>query len=198
MPPKPAAIFEKIVAYFRSMGDDMLIIYGEKGVAPFKKPLMYAVPAILILYFLFYSPAAGRLKRARAEVVNKTMIAQYAEEYQASKLRMSGLQRKLPLVKDKDEWLSYVISNTAKKAGVSVDSQSAQRESEVGGYVVVSREVSTTTTYHVFGRWLADIENSPIFLRITELSISRDENNPGNIKVTFTLSTIFPKLGGRG
>lgn len=198
MPPILAALLEKFVSYFRNMWDDVLIIYGEKGIAPFKKPLTFAVPVLLVLYFGFYSPAGGRLKRAKSEVANKTIIAQYAEEYETAKQRMTGLQRRLPLVKDKAEWLSYVISNTAKTAGISVDSQSAQRESEVGGYVVVSREVTTTTTYHVFGRWLAEIENSPIFLRITEMSLTRDENNPGSVKVTVTLSTIFPKMGGGG
>lgn len=198
MPPFITAMLEKSVAYFRNMWDDVLIIYGEKGIAPFKKPLTIALPTLLILYAGFYSPAAGRLKRAKSEVVNKTIIAQYAEEYETAKQRMTALQRKLPLVKDKAEWLSYVISSTAKKAGISVDSQSAQRESEVGGYVVVSREVSTTTSYHIFGRWLAEIENSPIFLRITEMSVTRDENNPGSVKVSVTLSTVFPKVGGGG
>ena len=152
---------------------------------------------LLVIYVALYSPAGSRLARARGDVTNMTLVAQHAEEYEGVKLRMSGLQRRLPLVKDKDEWLNFVISNSARKIGVSVDSQSAQREAEVGNYLVVSREITATTTYHIFGSWLAEIENSPIFLRITELSMHRDENNPGTVKVTFTLSTIFPKLGGR-
>jgi len=198
MAPQLGSMPDKALSYFRSMWDDILIIYGEKGFAPFKKPVIYAAPVLLVLYFGFYGPAGGRLSRARAEVTNMTVVSQYAEQYETAKGRIGLLQRKLPLVKDKDEWLSYVISSTAKKAGVSVDSQSAQRESEVGGYLVVSREISTTTTYHVFGRWLAEIENSPIFLRITELSVTRDENSPGNVKVSFILSTVFPKQGGGG
>ena len=198
MPPFIAALLDKAVAYFRNMWDDVLIIYGEKGFAPFKKPLTFAAPVLLVLYFGFYSPAGGRLKKARGEVANKTIIAQYAEQYETSKQRLSSLQRKLPLLKDKDEWLSYIIGSSAKKVGISVDTQSAQRETEVGGYLVVSRDVSTSTTYHHFGRWMAEIENSPIFLRVTEMSLARDENNPGAVKVTFTLSTIFPKVGGGG
>jgi type II secretory pathway component PulM len=196
MAPQIGTLPDKALSYFKSMWDDILIIYGEKGFAPFKKPVTFAAPVLLVLYFGFYGPAGERLARARGNVTNMAVVAEYAEQYETAKQRMALLQRKLPLVKDKDEWLSYVISSTAKKTGVSVDSQSAQRESEVGGYLVVSREISTTTTYHGFGRWLAEIENSPIFLRVTELSVSRDENNPGNVKVTFILSTVFPRQGG--
>lgn len=198
MPPQLAAIVDKVISYFRNMIGDITIIYTEKGITPFKKPLFVALPVLLVIYVALYSPAGGRLSRARGDVGNMTLVAQHAEEYEGVKLRMAGLQRRLPLVKDKDEWLNFVISNSARKIGVSVDSQSAQRETEVGNYLVVSREITATTNYHIFGRWLAEIENSPIFLRITELSVHRDEANPGTVKITFTLSTIFPKLGGGG
>jgi Tfp pilus assembly protein PilO len=127
-----------------------------------------------------------------------TVVAQYAEQYETAKVRVQGLHRRLPLVKDKGEWLNYVINSTARNLGVQVDSLSAQRETEVGNYVLVSREVQTTTNYNMLGKWIAEIENSPIFLRITEVNLQRDENNPGSIKVTFTLSTVFPRFGAGG
>lgn len=196
--PQLQDLLNKAVSYFRGMWDDVLIIYGEKGIAPFKKPLTFALPTLLVLYFGFYGPASNRLRKARNEASNMAVVAQYAEQYESVKHRVGGLQRRLPHVKDKDEWLSFVISNSARKAGVSVDSQSAQRESEVGNYLVVSREVSANTSYHLFGAWLAEIENSPIFLRVTELSLARNDGAPGTVKATFTLSTIFPKVGGGG
>lgn len=198
MPPFMAAILEKVKAYFKEMYANVLIIYGEKGFAPFKRPVTIAGPTLLVLYVAVYSPITAKLSKTLRSIDNMVVIAQHAEQYESAKVRMRGMQSRLPLVKDKDEWLSYVINNTARNAGVPVDSLSAQRESEVGSYLVVSREVQTTTTYHTFGKWLAEIENSPIFLRVTELSLSRDENNRGSVKVTFTLSTVFPKFGGGG
>lgn len=198
MPPFMAALLEKVKAYFKEMYANILIIYGEKGFAPFKRPATIAGPTLLVLYMAVYSPITDKLSKTLRSIDSMVVIAQHAEQYESAKLRMRGMQSRLPLVKDKDEWLSYVINNTARNAGVPVDSLSAQRESEVGSYLVVSREVQTTTTYHTFGKWLAEIENSPIFLRVTELNLVRDENNRGSVKITFTLSTVFPKFGGGG
>jgi len=63
---------------------------------------------------------------------------------------------------------------------------------------VVSREVMVTTTYANLGRWLAEIENSKILLRVSDLTIRRSQDAPGTIKVTFTLATVFAKFGGGG
>jgi len=196
MPPQIAAILEKIKAAVKDMADSILIIYGEKGITPFKKPLMIAGPSLLILYFMVYSPISEKLRRSKIDVQNMTVVAQFAGDYEAAKLRLSGFQRRLPLLKDKDDWLNYLITTTARNAGASVDSLGAQRENEVGNYLMVSREVTATTSFGVFGKWMAEIENSPIFLRITEMRISRDENNHGAVKISFTLSTIFPRQGG--
>ena len=196
MPPLIVALLEKIQSAVKEMADSILIIYGEKGFAPFKTPLIIAVPSLLVLYLLVYNPISDKLRRYKAEAQNMTVVARYAGDYEAAKTKMSAYQRKLPLVKDKDDWLNYLITNTARNAGVSVDSLGAQRESEVGNYLVVSRVVTATTNYGVFGTWLAEIENSPIFLRITEMSMQRDENTRGAVKVTFTLSTVFPRQGG--
>ncbi|MBI4351904.1 MAG: hypothetical protein HY550_10720 [Elusimicrobia bacterium] len=198
MPPLLAALLEKIRSAVKEMADSMIVIYAEKGIEPFKKPLMIALPALLCLYALVYTPTSAKLRRSVAEERNMKVVAQFAGDYENAKLRLSGYQRRLPLLKDKDDWINYLVTTTARDAGVSIDSLGAQRESEVGNYLLVSREVTASTTYGVFGKWLAGIENSPIFLRVTELTLSRDVNTRGSIKVTFTLSTVFPRLGGGG
>ena len=196
MPPLLAALFEKIKSAAKEMADSVLMIYAEKGIEPFKRPLMMALPVVLGLYALVYSPLNAKLKRSVGEAGNMTVVAQYAGDYENAKTKLAAYQRRLPLLKDKDDWLNYLITTTAKNSGVSVDSLGAQREIEVGNYMLVSREVTATTAYGVFGKWLAEIENSPIFLRVTEMSLRRDENALGMVKVTFTLSTVFPRQGG--
>ncbi len=191
-----ATLVEKAKGRFKDMTANVMIIYGEKGIAPFKRPLVIAVPTLFILYMMVYSPITDRLSKTSKSVVGMRLVAQYAEEYEGAKNRIAGLQRRLPLAKDKSEWLTYVINNSARNVGVSVDSVGAQKETEVSGYLVVARDVQTVTTYHQFGKWIAEIENSPIFLRITEVSLQRDENIRGSVKVSFTLSTVFPRFGG--
>lgn len=197
-PLNAAAVAEKIRSYFRDMLSDILIIYGEKGVAPFKKPLMIAVPSLLVLYAGVYSPLSSNLSRTQHRIDGMKAVALYADDYNDAKTRLMAMQRKLPLFKDKTDWLSYLINDSARKVGVSIDSQGAQAETEVGAYVVASRQVTATTTYAQFGKWLADMENSPIFVHLTDLSLNRDDSRPGTVKVSFTIATVFPKSGAAG
>ena len=52
------------------------------------------------------------------------------------------------------------------------------------------------TSYHKMGKWLAEIENSPIYLVITDLNMERLEGGAGTVKVTLNISTVFPRGGG--
>ncbi|OIO01121.1 MAG: hypothetical protein AUJ51_08825 [Elusimicrobia bacterium CG1_02_56_21] len=190
------ALVAKIKFAVKDMLDNILMIYAEKGITPFKRPLMIAVPSLLGLYALVYSPVSNNFQLAASSEKNMKVVAQFAGDYENAKVRMSGYQRKLPLIKDKDEWLNYLLTSSAKSAGVSVESLSAQEENAIGNYLVVSRDVSASTTYANFGKWLAEIENSRIFLRITKMSLEREKNGLGTVKVSFTLSTVFPKQAG--
>jgi hypothetical protein len=196
MPPFIAAIIGKVQSFFKDMMDNILLIYGEKGIEPFRKPLLIAVPALLAIYAAVYSPLGSRLDAASRRLENVKVVAQYAADYEEGKSRLSAYQRKLPLMKDKDEWLNYIITNSARTYNIAFDGISGQKEVEVGNFLVLSREVTVTTTYAKLGKWLADIENSPIFLRIVELSVRRDASNPGTVKVTFRVSTILPRFAG--
>ncbi len=198
MNPVVAAILQKIESFFKDMYGNVLMIYAEKGFEPFKKPAMIAGPSLLVIYAAVYSPLTGKVATSASQVESMKVVSQYAGEYEDAKTRLAAYQRRLPFIKDKDEWLNYVITNTARAYGISFDSLSAQKETEVSNYLVVSREVMVTTTYANLGRWIAEIENSKILLRVTDLTIRRSPENPGTIKVTFTLATVFSKFGGGG
>lgn len=198
MPPSIASLLASVQAFFKDMVGNIMLIYGEKGIEPFRKPLIIAIPTLLIIYSAIYSPLGNKLNNAANRIKSVETVAQYSSDYTEAKSRLSGYQRRLPLAKDKDEWLNFIITNTARNYGISFDGVSAQKETEVGSFLVVSREVTVTTTYAKLGKWLAEIENSPIFLRVVELSLRRDEFTPGNIKVTFRLSTIMPRFHGQG
>jgi hypothetical protein len=198
MPPFIEALFRKILAFFKDMKDNVLMIYAEKGFEPFKKPLIIAGPTLLVLYAAVYNPLGGRLSVASKELANAEVVAQFSDSYDDAKTKLSAYQRKLPLAKDKDEWLNFILTSTARNYGIAFDGMTAQVETEVGNFVLVSREVTVTTTYAKLGAWVAEIENSPIYLKIVNMTIHKDLTNPGSVKVSFKLSTVFPKFGGGG
>lgn len=194
----PTSIILKAQAFIKDMFGNIMLIYGEKGIEPFRKPLIIAFPALLIIYVAVYGPITKKLSNSATSLRNLEIVAQHSEEYTNAKTSLSAFQRRLPLAKDKDEWLNYIITSTAKSYGIAFDGVSSQKESEVGGFLVVSREVTVSTTYDKMGRWIAEIENSKIFLKVVDLNIRRDENSPGTVKASFRLSTVIPRFGGGG
>ena len=187
-------LLQKIKIFLKRMLNDMFVIYEEKGAEPFKKPLLYAILPILILYFMIYSPVADKLRDKKNELANIESIIEFYEDYSNAKSMIASFQCQLPAAKDKDDWLNHVLSSNAKKHGMDFDSISAQKEIEMNNYLVVSREVSLSSTYNKVGKWVRDMENSPIFLKVTDFNLRKDPMKRGNIKVNLTLSTVFAKI----
>ncbi|OGS49507.1 MAG: hypothetical protein A3J79_06855 [Elusimicrobia bacterium RIFOXYB2_FULL_62_6] len=190
-------LFEKVKAMVMDMVDNAVIIYTDKGFEPFKKPVLFASVPLIIIYFLIYSPLGGKLKTRTMELEKLKIISAHAADFQDAKTRYAAYQRKLPLLKDKDEWLNFVMTSTSKSHGIVIDSLSSQTESEVGNFLLVSREATVTTTFPRLGKWIADMENSPILLKVAEMDLRKDPMTGGVVKVTLKLSTIFPRFGAQ-
>ncbi len=186
------SIVEKIKAAVLEMKDDALVIYAERGFEPFKKPLLIAAPVLLVLYGAVYVPSSDKYQSKKLEVEHLEAISVHYREYNDMLARKTELRRRLPLAKDKGEWLSYILASTSRDHGITFDSLLAQEEQKAGPLVLVSRGASVTSTYDKIGKWLAEIENSKIYLKITQLQISRRAAAPGMLKVTIKLSTMFP------
>ncbi|MBU2530371.1 MAG: type 4a pilus biogenesis protein PilO [Elusimicrobia bacterium] len=187
-------LLDKIKFFLTNMLESVAAIYMEKGFEPFKKPLLYSLPIIFGLYFFVYSPTISKLSNKKVELRNIESIAEFFDDYKNAKSRIAAFQRQLPATKDKGDWLNHVLTSTAKVYKVDFDSISAQKEVEISGYYIVSRGVSLTTTYDKVGKLICDIENSPIFLKVTDFNLKKDPVKRGYVKVDLTLSTVFSKV----
>jgi len=196
MPAIMAAV-ARLMSLLRDMLENILSIYAEKGMAPFKRPLVIALVVPFVLYNFLYRPLQSRIVLKSAELEKWRIIDAHYSDYQHAGSSMDAYRTRLPNLKDKEEWLKAVLTTTAKNYGIAPDSLSAQHETEVGNFLLVSLEASVTTTYAKFGKWLADMEKTPKLLRVSEVTIAK-AGRPGFIKVTLKLSTIYPKYGGAG
>jgi len=187
------SILNNILDYLKRMFSELYKVYSERGIEPFKKPLIFSVPAFLISYFLIYSPSVIQLNNLKRELKSLETLAPYYNDYASSKQVINSYIGKLPLYKDKDEWLNYIITSTSRKIGISIESLSSQQENEVLGFSIVSRDVTVTTTYDLIGKWIAEIENSPIYVKITNFNLKKVEGKPGFVSVSFKVTTVVPK-----
>lgn len=191
------ALFNKINGILKDAVENIRIIYFEKGAGPFKKPLMFAVSAVLILYLALYSPLSSKVARKKSEVYNLEAIAAHYNDYENVRTRFMDYQKRLPSIKDKDEWLSYILTSLARKHGIVFETFSSQTEVEMDNLLIVSREATMTTSYSKLGKWLSEMENSKIFIKVTEFNLKKDENLIGAVKVSLTVSTIFMKYAAQ-
>lgn len=183
----------KLKEYAVQMLDEFKIVYAEKGFEPFKKPLLYATPAFLIAYFIIYSPSVKKMESRQREYTELCAISEFYGRYHDAKIKIKNHRSVLPALKDKDEWLNYLLTKTAKEHGIVLDSVSEQKEVDMTEAIMVSREVSFKSDYHTVGKVVSDIENSEIFVKITAFELKKNENNLGKVSVTLTLSTLFAK-----
>lgn len=186
----------KISLYLRDMLDDVRMIYAEKGIKPFTKPMGLSAAVLLALYSAVYVPLGARVGSRADQLASRRVIASRYSEYDDAKTQLIAYQRRLPLLRDKEDWLNSQLTSTARNCGISFDSQSIQTETEIGSFLLVSREVTITTTYSSFGKWIAELERTPMTLKVAAANIRKDTGRIGFIKVSMKLSTIFPKFGG--
>ena len=192
------SLINKAVVLFKDISDNIFIIYADKGMKPFAKPLLFVLPSLLFVYSIVYVPLGAKARGEKNELKKFQIIAAHYADYNDAKTNLAAYQRRLPRIKDKDEWLNYIMVSTAKTHKIVFDSISVQTENEFGNFLLVSREVSVTTTYPQFGKWVADIESSPILLKVVEVNLRKDDLHAGMIKVNMRLSTIFPRFGAGG
>lgn len=181
--------------FFSDMTDTMLVIYTEKGIEPFKKPLFVTLPLLLLLYVGVYRPLSSKVGNAVYEIERGRAISEGAGDYEDAKARLAASQRKLAPAKEKDDWINTKLTDISKLHNIPFDGISEQTEEESGNYLMVSRQVQFTCSYASMARLLAALENSRVFLRVTTLVATKDPDT-GRLKVILKLSTIFAKKGG--
>ena len=142
MPQDITTLIAKLQSFFGDMMGDIKSIYLEKGFAPFKRPLVVAGPALLVIYAVIYSPINSSLQGSAALLENKRIISRNASEYEEARDRLAEYQRKLPPLREKEEWLNYITTSTARAYNITLEGIRTQTESEAGSFIVVSREVS--------------------------------------------------------
>lgn len=169
------------------------VIYSERGFEPFKIPVLVVLGIIFCLYFFVYSKIEPQINVISEQLDTQRTIAEGLDEYNNTKGLITDFKKKLPMYKDKDDWLNYLIISTAKKMDIELESLSPQKINEVGDFAIAFRDVETTVEYDMAGKWIEELENAPVFLRITALSMDRIPENPAYVKLRMTVSTLFLK-----
>lgn len=185
-------IFIDLRNYIKNLFSDMQAVYLEKGPEPFKKPALYAISAVVISY-LIYSSNVSSLKNNKSELEKTTQLAGFYNEYIDLKAAMKTYSKMIPSIKEKDEFLNYLLNLTAAKYGITFTNIESQKEFKVDNIYFVSKQVQFSADYNTIGNFVKDIENSPVFVEVSHLSLTKKNNDIviGRLDVSINVSTIF-------
>lgn len=182
-------IGKKIQDYF----DYLQVVYAERGFEPFKIPVLVVLGITFSLYFFLYTPIEPKISDLQSKLDTQKTISESLGEYNDAKNTITEYKKKLPMYKDREDWLNYLIISTAKELGIEIESLSPQQITEEGKFAIASRNVETTLMFEDAGKWIEKLENAPVFIRITNASINKIQEDPAYVKLTMSISTVFLK-----
>lgn len=117
-------------------------------------------------------------------------------EYMTNKDLLFELEPHFPDISDKNGWLVSQILGVFKEANLTPQVNGSQSEdSSNPTYVAASLQVNSEMDFARFANFLADIENSDEYLKVSDFSITKDTSpeHLGNNKIAMKFNTIFPK-----
>lgn len=94
------------------------------------------------------------------------------------------------------EWLLREISRLAEEAHLQLTTilpTSPKKVLGVEEVMTLSVALEFTASYHQLGKFLSILESAPVFIRVDELILARNEQ--GLAKVQLTLSTVYVPAG---
>lgn len=164
----------------------------------FKLFAKQVVVIIALIFLLRYANGKFAAQIAQnTEQVNSIQIQQQSEQdYLTNKERLFSLEPRFPDVDKKNEWLISQILDLFQAANVQPQLEGTQSEDASNAtYVVAGQNVGAAMGYMQLGKFLERIENDPNYIRISEVSITKDTdpNAIGNNKIGLRFNTIFPK-----
>lgn len=155
---------------------------------------------VVVIGFMLLRWGSGQLEEQTKTVrqqIDSIRVQQSSEqEYLNNKRKLLALEPQFPDFASKDQWLIQELLDVFKSTNTTANMNDPQVENPTNpNYTIVSKKVSFTMGFLEFGKLLADIENRPSYLQVSDYNIakSNDANEIGVNTITMTFNTIFPK-----
>ena len=116
------------------------------------------------------------------------------QEYVSNKNMLLTLEPLFPDIEAKNNWLTSKLLNLYKEVNLPPQLEGSPSENNSNSiFLLMSQGVSTKADLMKVGKFLERIENEPSYLRVSEVTITKDTSDLGNNKVTMRFNTVFPK-----
>ena len=184
----------KIIDFKRGLQDIKAVAQEGKFVLFVKQLVAVALCIFLVHYAI--GKFQEKIKKNEAQADAMEMQKKSEQDYLANKRKLIALEPLFPDAAGKGQWLTSRLLDLFKEAGIGMQLDGNQTENAGNStYVVSSQSVSTTMEYEKLGKFLEEIENLNDFLRVSEVSITKDTNsqNLGQNRISLRFNTLFLK-----
>lgn len=173
--------------------------FKDKGVKYFQLPLVVAIAVCVFSYTFLKKPASESLRRDLRQIDSVKAQIQHVGSFTPNKLKVEKFESRLPPFGEKGEWLRKQLIDICRAQGVTQQSASPQSDALVGDYIVTDMSFVVRLSFEQLGELVAKIENNPQLLRITSLTVTRDQAVLNVVTATFKVATVFvPPLTASG
>ena len=158
------------------------------------KPAVVSAVLVLVLagfmgYAHIYLPAQQKQHQLQ-DRLNLERETQALKEGIISGLdEIERLRSRLPS-KPETEWLLKTVGDIAKAEGVQLDSVALEEPKRLQDAARLAVSLNFHTSYHQLGRFISALENSPKFLWIEAMEVSRHQAT-GAAEVALTVSSMW-------
>lgn len=131
----------------------------------------------------------------RAQLTDQQQTQGLREQAAQSLQEIERFRKQLP-PQPETEWLMREVSRLAEEAGIQLTTilpANPKKVEGLEGVMTLTVALDFTAPYHQLGKFLSVVESAPVFIRVDELMLARNEQ--GRAKVQLTVGTLYVPSG---
>jgi hypothetical protein len=181
----------KIINMLKENINNIHILIQDRNYKPFWRPILVII-VVFVLINLWNSSAQDQVAEVKRKIEAQQAEFENEKEYKAAKTKYQNLLAQLPPVAQKNEWILLQVESIVNLRGLRGSVNYVKGPSSTFGILEISTAVITgKLNYKQIGLLVESIENNPQFLRISNISLERQDSALGQIKVKIDVYTAF-------
>ncbi len=196
---KQPSVLTKLAAYpavaeLKRGLEDVQVVAHEGKFNLFVKQIVVLLGLFLLVRFM-----NGKLAESKAKIKDQvaSINIQQANEgyYTENKQQLLRLEPMFPDIEQKNDWMLRRLINIFETHNITPDIDGNFTETTQKTYTMLVQPVKFEQSFAEIGKLIADIENGDDFLRLSEVTISKQTAPEalGKNAVNVTFNTVFPK-----
>lgn len=173
---------------------DMLVsTFREKGGKRFGKAFGISAIMVFAAYAGLYAPPRKKIARLQSEIDAARKLSEFGVRYKGLRDQLSANYGQLPLMKDKEMFLSNAVIDSLKAEGLTPETFQPVREQEQAGLLFQASNIAMPVRFSEFYSWIQRLEGAKPLMHLQSVDLTKKTENIGLNTVQAEITTVIPK-----